>query len=418
MAHINAKACAGVGAILTALAVAAWGAEFAVGPGDVREGYESRDYRSRSQMLETRLGDALPLAELAASPPLGLPPLSIVPSAAEVELGRRLFFDRRLSANDTLSCGMCHIPEQGFAQNELATPVGIEGRSVRRNAPALYNVAYVGSLFLDGREPELVNQIWGPLLADNEMGNADRAAVLATVAAMEDYAGRFAAIYPQGLTETTLGMALAAYQIALLSAASPFDRWYFSADSSSMDQSAIEGFEVFKQSGCMSCHVVGAEHALFTDGGFHNTGAGYIRYNRSLQPARVQLAPGVFVEPTVAVEIAIMADDGRFGVTQNSADRWRYRTPSLRNVAVTGPYMHDGSLANLDAVLEFYNSGGGGDPQQDPRVRPLNLSKQDMAALKAFLEALTGDNIDALAADARSTTIGDAGKIGDAALFP
>jgi cytochrome c peroxidase len=417
MAHINALACASVGAFLAALAVAAWGAEFAVGPGDVREGYESRDYRSQSEMLETRLGDALPLAELAASPPLGLPPLSSVPSSEEVELGRRLFFDRRLSANATLSCGMCHIPEQGFAQNELATPVGIEGRSVRRNAPALYNVAYVSSLFLDGREPDLVNQIWGPLLANNEMGNSDRAAVLARVAAVEDYAGRFAALYSQGLTEHTLGMALASYEIALLSASSPFDRWYFSADSSSIVAIAIEGFEVFKRSGCASCHVVDAGHALFTDGGFHNTGAGYLRHNRSLQPARVQLAPGVFVEPTVAVEILVMADDGRFEVTRNSVDRWRYRTPSLRNVAVTGPYLHDGSLGNLDAVLEFYNSGGGGDPQQDPRVRPLNLSKQDMAALKAFLEALTGDNVDALAADARSTNIGDAGKTSDAELF-
>lgn len=405
--QINARASA-VGMLCAALAVSAWGAEFAVGPGDVREGYESKDYRSRSQMLEIGLGEGLSLAELAAAPPLGLPALATLPSAGEVELGRRLFFDRRLSANDTLSCGMCHIPEQGFAQNELATPVGMEGRSVRRNAPTLYNVAYVSELFLDGREPELVNQIWGPLLADNEMGNSDRSAVLARIAVIEDYAVRFSALYPQGLTEGTLGRALAAYQIVLLSASSPFDRWYFAADKSSFSADAVRGFEVFQRSGCVSCHVIDAEHALFTDGGFHNTGTGYARYNRSLQPLRVQLAPGVFVKPAVTVEMTVMTDDGRLEVTGDPLDRWRYRTPSLRNVAVTGPYMHDGSLASLDEVIEFYNLGGGGDPRQDPRVRPLDLSPQDIVAIKAFLVSLTGDNIDALAADARSVTIGDA----------
>jgi cytochrome c peroxidase len=406
-AHSNLPLRTVFGTFLAALSMLAWSAEFTVGPGDVRDGYESRDFRSRSNMLEIRTGEALPLAELVAEPPLGLPPLTAAPSAAEIDLGRRLFFDRRLSANDTLSCGMCHIPEQGFAQNELATPVGLEGRSVRRNVPSLYNVGYVTSLFLDGRESELTSQIWGPLLANNEMGNPDRKAVLARVRAIEDYAARFSGLYPQGLTELTLGSALAAYQSALLSAASPFDRWYFAGISSAMDEQEIRGFEVFQRGGCVSCHVIGAEHALFTDGGFHNTGAGYVRYNRSLQPARVQLAPGVFVQPTVEMEVATLADEGRFEVTGHARDRWRYRTPSLRNVALTGPYMHDGSLASLDAVLNFYNAGGGGDPQQDPRVQPLHLSLQELAALKAFLHALTGANVDALAADARSVTIGD-----------
>jgi len=406
-AHSNVPLRTVVGAFLAALSTLAWSAEFTVGPGDVRDGYESRDFRSHSNMLEIRPGDALPLAELVAAPPLGLPPMPVAPSAAEIDLGRRLFYDRRLSVNDTLSCGMCHIPEQGFAQNELATPVGLEGRSVRRNVPSLYNVAYMASLFLDGRESELTSQIWGPLLAINEMGNPDRKAVLASVGAIEDYAARFSELYPQGLTELTLGSALAAYQSALLSAASPFDRWYFAGIATALDEQAIRGFEVFQRRGCVSCHIVGSEHALFTDGRFHNTGAGYVRHTRSLQPARVQLAPGVFVQPTVAIEVSMLADEGRFEVTGRAQDRWRYRTPSLRNVALTGPYMHDGSLASLDAVLKFYNAGGGGDPQQDPRVQPLHLTPRELAALKAFLHALTGANVDALASDARSVTIGD-----------
>jgi len=154
-------------ASLTALAQPA----HQVGTQDVRTGYDTAAFRTRSQAVEMRKGLRLPLARLAQRPPLGLPPLSQRFTAAQVDLGRQLFFDRRLSVNATLSCAMCHIPEQGFTQNEIATPVGNEGRGVRRNAPALYNVAYVQNLFLDGRERSLVEQIWSPLLAANEMAN-------------------------------------------------------------------------------------------------------------------------------------------------------------------------------------------------------------------------------------------------------
>ncbi|HEX7034551.1 MAG TPA: cytochrome c peroxidase [Pseudomonadales bacterium] len=394
-------------ALLGSAAAATAGVD--VGAGDVREGYERADYRTRSSALTSPTGDGLDLASRAQTPPLGLPPLpgSLPPLRAEaVALGRALFFDRRLSANGTLSCGMCHVPEQGFTQNELRTPVGLEGRTVRRNAPSLYNVAYRPLLFHDGRETRLENQIWSPLTAPNEMGNADRAAVLARLAGLDDYAERFATIYEAGLTAETLGDALASYERSLLSGDSPFDRWYYGNDPAALTEEAKRGFEVFRSAGCSSCHTVGEQHARFTDDGFHNTGIGH-RAAATKPPSRIQLAPGVFTDLTVTFDVPRLADDGRFEVTGVEADRHRYRTPTLRNVAVTAPYMHDGSIPTLAAVVDYYDNGGAGVPGQDSRIRSLNLSAADKTALVAFLRSLTSSDVNALAADARSIAIGD-----------
>jgi cytochrome c peroxidase len=132
-----------------------------------------------------------------------------------------------------------------------------------------------------------------------------------------------------------------------------------------------------------------------------------MRQQRELRPERVQLSPGVYVVPTVDTETETFRDQGRYEVTGDQADRWRYRTPSLRNVALTAPYMHDGSLATLEAVVAFYSSGGGGDPDQDPRIGNIGLSQRDQAALVAFLHSLTSDHVDSLVSDARSVVIGE-----------
>ena len=386
-----------------------------VGLADSRVGYESVSYVTDSKVVIQTLGERQPLYELSVNPPLGLPEVVSQLDAAEIDLGRELFFDRRLSKNETLSCAMCHIPEQGFTQNELATPVGHLGKGVRRNVPSLYNVAFAKDLFLDGREQSLEAQIWSPLLADNEMANESREAVLAKLALNARYTLRFAEAFDEGLTEATLGRALAAYQRALLSGDSPFDRWYFGDERSTLMASgaegypalAAEGFSVFQDKGCASCHRINESSALFTDGQYHNTGTGYQRAGRALRPPSVQLAPGVFVVPTVDAETETFSDDGRFEVTGREADKWRYRTPSLRNVALTGPYMHDGSIATLEAVVAFYAEGGGGDPAQDPRTRSVQLTESDQEALVAFLKTLTSSHVDALVSDARSVTIGE-----------
>ena len=390
-------------------------AEHRVGLADSRLGYESTRFVTDSKVVLRHKGERLPLDELARNPPLGLPPLPMPLNSAEIDLGRSLFFDRRLSVNETLSCAMCHIPEQGFTQNELSTPVGHLGKGVRRNVPSLYNVAFSKVLFLDGRETSLEAQIWSPLLAANEMANPSRVAVLTKLSGIETYRRQFEELYPAGLTETTLGRALAAYQRALLSADSPFDRWYYSeverpdhaVNELRNPSLAEEGFKIFRDKGCDSCHHIGPAHALFTDGAFHNTGMGYLRDQRAIRPAKVQLAPGVYVVPTVDTETEIFADDGRYEVTALKEDRWRYRTPSLRNVALTAPYMHDGSLATLEQVVAFYGAGGGEDPARDPRVRELSLSQDEQRALVEFLQSLTSVHVDALVSDARSVLIGE-----------
>lgn len=379
-----------------------------IGQGDSREGYESLSYQSRSSAIQNLVGIRANLAERAASPPLGLPGLADPPSAALLDLGRRLFFDRRLSANATLSCAMCHVPEQAFTQNEIKTPVGIEGRFVRRNAPALYNVGYRHLLFHDGRESDLTEQIWAPLLAANEMGNTDRTAVLTTIADDADYVLAFDVLFDEGLNEHTLGLALAGYQRALVSADSPFDRWFYGGDSTALEPAAKRGFLLFADKQCLSCHQLTHSHAHFTDDRLHRTGVGYRSQRVAQQPlASVQIAPGIVVPLSIEVMPPWEVDEGLKEITGREADRWRYRTPSLRNVAITAPYMHDGSLATLAEVIDFYDRGGGADPGKDPLLVPLNLTPSQRRDLEAFLGALTGSDVELLAADARSTAIGD-----------
>ena len=377
-----------------------------VGRGDARDGYESAEFVSETRRVGGAPGKSADLSRLASSPPLGLPdlPAGFPTTAAGIELGRRLFFDRRLSFNNTLSCAMCHIPEQGFTQNELATPVGIEGRSVKRNAPALYNVAYRKTLFFDGREETLEQQIWSPLLAANEMGNPSVGTVLRRLRELGEYDAAFRALYGEGIGMQTLGRALAEYQRALLSADSPFDRWYFGGDAEAISDSAKRGFALFVETGCSGCHQIQDGHAHFTDDKFHNTGLGF---RASMQPnRRLQLAPGVFVERTDNTAVPRFSDLGRYEATGVSSDRWKFRTPSLRNVAVTAPYMHDGSLSTLADVIDFYDTGGVQNPGLDPLIRPLGLTEAQKLNLLRFLVSLTGTNVDDLAADARVAPIG------------
>ena len=386
------------------------------GPGDFREGYERADYVTRSLSLQSRRGAATDLLAVLDSPPLGLPPVPVGadnPVTEEaVQLGRKLFFDRRLSANNTISCAMCHVAEQGFAQNELRNPVGIEGKSVRRNAPSIYNVAYVGLLFHDGREMSLENQVWQPLLANNEMGNLSIGIVIERILNLADYDNLFESAFGHGPDVKTIGMALASYERMLVSGDSGFDRWYFDNDKTALSAAGQRGFALFRgKARCIACHTVGSEFALYSDGEFHNTGIGYYATMRpAIADLDVLLAPGrserVQTDLLKTTGTVQFRDLGRYEVTGLPTDRWRYRTPTLRNVELTAPYMHDGSLASLRDVLEFYNRGGVPNEVLDPLIRPLGLSDAEINDLLAFLKALTGSNVGALVADAFAAPIG------------
>ena len=385
--------------------------------GDDKQDYQQADYRTRSVALEQRQGKPANLIKFAQQPPLGLPKLPVPKdnpiTPAKIDLGRKLFYDRRLSLNNTFSCAICHIPEQGFANNEMATAVGIEGRSVRRNSPSLYNVGYARLLFHDGRENSLEQQAWGPLLAHNEMANPSIGYVVDKLKNNPDYRRMFEKAFKKGPNMEAIGQALASYQRTLNSADSAFDRWYFGKQKDALDDDAKRGFALFTgKAACSACHAIADKSALFTDQQRHNTGMGYVEaMHKTQDKQRVQVAPGVFVdvdsENLKGLNAQKTNDLGYYEISQNPADRWSYKTPSLRNVALSAPYMHNGSLAILEDVVRFYNRGGVANENLSPLIKPLGLSEAEIADLVAFLKSLTGGNVEALVSDAFAAPVGD-----------
>lgn len=386
--------------------------------GDNKQGYERKTYQTQSVAISKRQGKTADLLKTIHQPPLGLPKVPVPAdnpiTPAKISLGRKLFYDRRLSINNTFSCAMCHIPEQGFTSNEMATAVGVEGRTVKRNSPTLYNVGYQTRLFHDARENTLEQQVWAPLLAHNEMANPSIGNVIDKINNNTDYAGLFEQAFGKPPGMENIGMALASYERSLNSGNSPFDRWYFGKDSRALTDQAQRGFALFTgQARCNQCHTIADEYALFTDNQLHNTGIGFkAAMGKPVKPVqRVQVAPGVYADvPTTVVESVseIKANDlGRYEVSQNPKDRWHYKTPTLRNITLTAPYMHDGSIANLREVVSFYNQGGIANENLDPLIKPLQLNNKQIDDLVEFLKALAGDNTEELIADGFAAPVGD-----------
>ncbi len=375
-------------------------------PGDDKSGYESKQYQTHSVALSQRQGKPADLLRLALNPPLGLPKVPMPKdnplSREKIELGRKLFFDRRLSWNNTFSCAMCHIPEQGFTSQEQATAVGVEGRTVRRNSPTLYNVAYAERLFHDGRESTLENQVWGPFLAHNEMANPSIGFVTDKLKALPDYRGLFEKAFHRGPSMEIVGQAIASYERTLISANSPFDRWHYGKQPGALGGQARKGFELFSGKAAAPGAMASKSAMLCSlDHQLHNTGLGY-RESMKKQPAkqRVQVAPGISFDMDTAAVGAVGGeksnDLGLYEITQNPADRWKYKTPGLRNIALTAPYMHNGVFSTLREVVEFYDRGGEPNDNLDPLIKPLGLSETEINALVEFLQALTGDNVETL----------------------
>ena len=241
------------------------------------------------------------------------------------------------------------------------------------------------------------------------MANPSLGHVIAKIAGFEDYRAPFDKAFGAGPSPDRLGAALAAYQRSLLSAGSPFDRWKYGGEAAALGARERQGFELFTgKAGCSSCHTIGEKSALFSDGAFHDTGYGWQREQERQGKGgliSVEIAPGVTTVITQDVARSVgdppPADLGRYEVTKDPVDRWRFRTPSLRNVALTAPYMHDGKLRRLGEVIAFYNDGGVPHEGIDARIKPLGLEAQEIVALVAFLKSLTGSNIDELIAEAR-----------------
>jgi cytochrome c peroxidase len=272
------------------------------------------------------------------------------------ELGRRLFFDALLSRDGTIACASCHKPEAGFADVEAFSP-GVGGARTLRNTPSLENRGFGASFFWDGRAPTLEAQVLQPIEDEREMG-LELGLLLERLRAHQEYPGMFAAAFEDGLTRDNLARALAQFVRGIVLGDSPVDR-FRAADASALGAEERVGLWVYESKGrCWRCH----SGPNFTDEAFHSTGVG--------------VRDGV-------------AEPGRAAVTGDPADRGRFKTPSLRGVARTAPYMHDGSLATLSEVVEFYRRGGVPHAELDALMQPLELTEREAAGLVAFLEALS-----------------------------
>ena len=323
-------------------------------------------------------GPAIPLGPaVEIKAPLGLPPVPIPednpPTAATIALGRKLFFDPILSANDTIACASCHHPDFGFTDGKQFSE-GVGGQKGGRNAPTVINAAYNTFQFWDGRAPSLERQAEGPVQNPVEMAHTLEG-VEKKLAAHATYSAKFEAAYgPGAITYEMVEKAIASFERTVLSGNSPYDRFRFGGEKDALSESAQRGLEIFrdkKKGNCAACHSLDKQHALFTDNKFHNIGVG--------------------VEQDLTGE-ATLTDLGRFNNTQNEADRGAFKTPTLRNVAQTAPYMHDGSLKTLKEVVDFYVGAGNSNPNLDKEIRELDfLSGQQRTDLEEFLKSLTGE---------------------------
>jgi cytochrome c peroxidase len=305
----------------------------------------------------------LPLPTAPLGIDLKLTDLPDPPTPERVRLGRWLFYDKRLSADGTIACASCHRPEHAFSE---PTPVstGIRGQKGGRKAPSFVNqaVAVSPNVFWDGRATSLEEQALGPMANPIEMGHT-HAAILQTLKA-SGYAPYFKQAFgTEEITNGRMAKAIADYERTRLSGNSSWDRWK-GGDESAVTSEVKDGDALFfGRAGCNQCHI----GANFTSGTFHNLGVGW--------------------DPKTGT----FKDEGRFAVTKDDADRGAFKTPTLRDVSLHAPYMHDGSVPTLRAVVELYNQGGISNPHLDARIKPLKLTDDQIDALVKFMEALEGE---------------------------
>jgi cytochrome c peroxidase len=307
--------------------------------------------------------------------PLPTPPLGIggefstlpePPTPERVRLGRWLFYDQRLSRDGSISCATCHRPEHAFSE---PTPVstGINGQKGTRKSPSFINAAFAfyPHQFWDGRAASLEEQALGPIENPIEMGSTHEA-MISTISKVEGYAPYFKEAFgTEEITRERIAKAIADYERTCLSGDSPWDRWQLSKDESAVSAEVKLGHELFfGKAGCATCHI----GPNFTDSRFHNLGVGWDPKARKF------------------------SDDGRYLVTKLEGDRGAFKTPTLRDVALHAPYLHDGSAATLMDVVELYDDGGRQNPHLDAKMKKLDLEEHELVALVKFMEALTGES--------------------------
>ncbi|WP_413438492.1 cytochrome-c peroxidase [Sulfuriferula sp. GW1] len=352
----------------------------------------------------TLAATSISLTAMAA--PLGLPPVPIPAdnpqSPEKIKLGDKLFHDKRFSSTGQVSCATCHDAKKTFTDSPLRVSQGINKLKGTRNAPTVVNAAYFHKLFWDGREPSLEEQSKDPMVNPVEMGLPNHQPVLEIIRTDPEYVKAFKAVFGKSgdqLTMEEVKKAIASFERTIVAGDSPFDHYYFGGDKKAMTPAQIRGFQVFMGQGrCVSCHTVEQDQALFTDNRFHNIGIGINQMQKDVP----RLADTFLKAKTQGgnVDKAVLSDPktsnlGRFAVTDALDDMGSFKTSTLRNIAMTAPYMHDGSLKTLKEVVIHYNNGGvtkKGERVNDflsGGIRPLNLSERQISDLVAFLGALT-----------------------------
>lgn len=310
-----------------------------------------------------------------------------------VELGRRLYFDVRLSADGTVACATCHDVSRAFT-DQRPTSEGINGQLGRRNSPTTLNAFFYQTLFLDGRVPDLEGQAELPPINPIEGGHRDRAAVVEAIAGHQEYQEMFQKAYGRDVNYEDMVRAIAAFERTFVFLDSPFDR-FLAGDRNAISEKARHGWELFNgKARCMSCHMLNPSNPLGTDNRFHNIGVA-ARAQNFEELARNALKALEREDGVEAVDQLALQTDlselGRFMVTKDRADIGAFKTQGVRNVGITAPYMHDGSMRTLWDVMDHYNKGGEPNPFLDGGIEPLALTEEEIEAVVELMFSMTDD---------------------------
>ncbi len=330
--------------------------------------------------------------EIVNLPPQILPP--IIPddnpvTKEKVALGRKLYFDKRLSADSTVSCATCHDPKSCFADGKKVAE-GIKGQKGARNSPTTLNAGFYDFQFWDGRVETLEDQAKQPLTNPLEMGMKDHDVVVKKLRGISEYRELFTKVFvTEDFTIDHIAQAIASFERTLVTFNSPFDR-FIAGDEKAISESAKRGWKLFNgKARCNDCHGHVESYPFFTDNKFHNIGVGAknLRFEELAKRAEREKDVAKLSHEEGASEL------GRFLVTKKSKDIGAFKTPGMREIALTAPYMHDGSESTLESVIEFYNKGGEPNRFLDGGIRPLDLTKEEEKDIVELLKTFTSDDI-------------------------
>ncbi|MGH8467997.1 MAG: cytochrome-c peroxidase [Gammaproteobacteria bacterium] len=363
--------------------------------GELRGTHGALDMGQQKTLLET----LLPERDVTRSPP-GVDPgiwqQLVIPednkmTPERVALGKKLYFETRLSKDGTVACATCHDVSRGFTDQRPVSE-GINGALGKRNAPTTMNAFLLQTMFLDGRAPSLEEQAKLPIVNPIEMGHANEGAALAAIADDPEYKRMFSFAYGRAPNYDDLGRAIAAFERTLVFLDAPFDR-YLAGSPEAISEEAKRGWNLFNGKGrCMSCHQMNASIPIGSDNRFHNIGVAARKQNFEELARRALEALAQEGDMKAVDRLAIetdLSELGRFMVTKDRADIGAFKTMQLRNIALTGPYMHDGSMETLWDVMDHYNKGGEPNAFLDGGIEPLALSEDEIDDLVEFMFTLS-----------------------------